>query len=42
MTALLEMGAVLEDAAGLIHAHPTQSEMIGEAALGALGHAIHL
>lgn len=42
MTALLEMGAVLEDAAGLIHAHPTQSEMIGEAALRALGHAIHI
>ena len=42
MTALLEMGAVLEDAAALIHAHPTQSEMIGEAALRALGHAIHV
>lgn len=42
MTALLEMGAVLEDAAGLIHAHPTQSEMIGEAALRALGRAIHI
>lgn len=42
MTALLEMGAVLEDAAGIIHAHPTQSEMIGEAALRALGHAIHI
>jgi dihydrolipoamide dehydrogenase len=42
MTALLEMGAVLEDAAGLIHAHPTQSEAIGEAALRALGHAIHI
>jgi dihydrolipoamide dehydrogenase len=42
MTALLEMGAVLEDAAGLIHVHPTQSEAIGEAALRALGHAIHV
>lgn len=42
MTALLEMGAVLEDAAGLIHAHPTQSETLGEAALRALGHAIHV
>ena len=42
MTALLEMGAALGDAAGLIHAHPTQSEMIGEAALRALGHAIHI
>lgn len=42
MTALLEMGAVLEDAGALIHAHPTQSETIGEAALRALGHAIHI
>ena len=42
MTALLEMGAVLEDAAGLIHAHPTQSEALGEAALRALGRAIHI
>jgi dihydrolipoamide dehydrogenase len=42
MTALLEMGAVLEDAGGLIHAHPTQAEAIGEAALRALGHAIHI
>lgn len=42
MTALLEMGAVLEDAAGIIHAHPTQAETLGEAALRALGHAIHV
>jgi dihydrolipoamide dehydrogenase len=42
MTALLEMGAVLEDAGALIHAHPTQSETIGEAALRALGRAIHI
>ena len=42
MTALLEMGAVLEDAAGVIHAHPTQSETLGEAALRALGRAIHV
>ncbi|HKT53260.1 MAG TPA: FAD-dependent oxidoreductase, partial [Caulobacteraceae bacterium] len=42
MTALIEMGAVLEDVASVIHAHPTQSEMLGEAALRALGHAIHI
>jgi dihydrolipoamide dehydrogenase len=42
MTALIEMGAVLEDVAGVIHAHPTQSEMLGEAALRALNHAIHI
>lgn len=42
MTALLEMGAVLEDAAGVIHCHPTQSETLGEAALRALGRAIHV
>jgi len=33
---------VLEDAAGVIHAHPTQSEALGEAALRALGRAIHV
>jgi dihydrolipoamide dehydrogenase len=38
----LEMGARLEDIAGTIHAHPTQSEAFLEAALGALGHAIHI
>jgi dihydrolipoamide dehydrogenase len=42
MTALIEMGALLEDVAAVIHAHPTQSEMLGEAALRALGHAIHI
>ena len=42
MTALLEMGAVLEDVAAIIHAHPTQSEMLQEAALRGLGHAIHI
>ena len=34
----LEMGARLEDIAGTIHAHPTQSEGFLEAALKALGH----
>jgi dihydrolipoamide dehydrogenase len=38
----LEMGARLEDIAGTIHAHPTQSEGLLEAALKALGHAIHI
>ena len=42
MTALIEMGALLEDAAAVIHAHPTQSEMLGEAALRALGHPLHI
>jgi dihydrolipoamide dehydrogenase len=37
----LEMGAVLEDIAGIIHAHPTLSEGFHEASLKALGHAIH-
>jgi dihydrolipoamide dehydrogenase len=38
----LEMGARLEDIAGTIHAHPTRGEAIQEAALGALGHALHI
>ena len=38
----LEMGAVLEDVAGTIHVHPTLSEATHEAALRALGHAIHI
>ncbi|CDZ34985.1 Dihydrolipoyl dehydrogenase [Neorhizobium galegae bv. officinalis] len=37
-----EMGARLEDIAGTIHAHPTQSEAFAEAAMKALGHALHL
>lgn len=39
---LLEMGAVLEDVAGIIHAHPTLGEAAYEASLKALGHAIHI
>jgi len=39
---LIEMGAVLEDVAGIIHAHPTLGEAIHESALAALGHAIHV
>ncbi len=38
----LEMGALLEDVAGTIHVHPTLSEAFHEAALRALGHAIHI
>ena len=38
----IEMGARLEDIAGTIHAHPTQSEAFQEAALKALGHALHI
>lgn len=38
----LEMGATLEDVAGVIHAHPTLSEAFFEASLGGLGRAIHI
>jgi dihydrolipoamide dehydrogenase len=38
----LEMGATLEDIAGVIHAHPTLSEAFFEASLAGLGHAIHI
>ncbi|MBR0858096.1 dihydrolipoyl dehydrogenase [Bradyrhizobium liaoningense] len=38
----IEMGAVLQDVAGTIHAHPTLGEAIQEAAFRALGHAIHI
>jgi dihydrolipoamide dehydrogenase len=38
----IEMGAVVEDIAGTIHAHPTLSEAFGEAALRAIGSAIHI
>ena len=38
----IEMGAVLEDVAGTIHAHPTLGEAVQEAALRALGHALHV
>ena len=40
-TLALEMGAVLEDIAGTIHAHPTMTESFHEGVLKALGHAIH-
>lgn len=38
----IEMGARLEDIAGTIHAHPTQGEGFQEAAMKALGHALHM
>jgi dihydrolipoamide dehydrogenase len=38
----LEMGARLEDLADTIHAHPTMGEAVQEAALAALGGALHL
>jgi len=38
----IEMGATLEDIAGTVHAHPTLGEAVQEAALRALGHALHI
>jgi len=38
----IEMGSRLEDTAGTIHAHPTLGEAVQEAALRALGHALHI
>jgi len=38
----IEMGARLEDIAGTIHAHPTLGEAVQEAALRALGQALHI
>ena len=41
-TLALEMGALLDDVAGTIHAHPTLTEAFHEAAQRGLGHAIHI
>ncbi len=38
----LEMGALLEDVAGTVHAHPTMSEAFHESVLKTLGRAIHI
>jgi dihydrolipoamide dehydrogenase len=38
----IEMGATLEDIGATIHAHPTLGEAVQEAALRALGHALHI
>ena len=40
-TLAIEMGALLEDIAQTIHAHPTMTEMTHEGVLATLGHAIH-
>jgi dihydrolipoamide dehydrogenase len=41
-TQSIEMGARLEDVAATIHAHPTLGEAVQEAAMRALGHALHV
>ncbi len=41
-TQSIELGAQLEDVAGTIHAHPTLGEAVQEAALRAVGHALHI
>ena len=38
----LEMGSLLEDVAGTVHAHPTMAEAFHESVLKTLGHAIHI
>jgi dihydrolipoamide dehydrogenase len=38
----IAMGATLQDIAGTIHAHPTWGEAFPEAAMKALGHALHI
>jgi dihydrolipoamide dehydrogenase len=38
----IEMGALLEDVGHTVHAHPTLGEAVQEAALRALGHALHV
>ena len=38
----IEMGVCLEDVAATIHAHPTLGEAVQEAAMRALGHALHV
>ncbi len=38
----IEMGALLEDVASTIHAHPTLPEILAEAAENALGRGIHI
>jgi len=39
---VIEMGGRLEDVAQTIHAHPTMGEAFQEAAMRALGHALHI
>jgi len=40
-TLAIEMGATLEDLAATVHVHPTLSEAVHEAAMGALDRSIH-
>ncbi len=42
MTFAVEIGATLDDLARTIHAHPTLSESVHEAVLGALGRPLHV
>jgi len=42
LTLAVEMAATVEDLASTIHPHPTFSEAIGEAAMGLLGHPLHI
>lgn len=41
-TLAIEMAATIEDLAGTIHAHPTMSESLAEAAWLAFGHPLHI
>ena len=41
VTLAIEMGATLEDLAATVHVHPTLSEAVHEAAMGALDRSIH-
>lgn len=41
-TQSIELGATLEDIVGTIHSHPTLGEAVQEAAMRALGHALHI
>ena len=42
ITLAVEMGCTAGDVAATIHSHPTLSECVGEAALAAMGRAIHV
>ncbi len=42
LTLAIELCATVDEIAETIHAHPTMSEAIGEAALGLLGHPLHV
>ena len=42
MTLAVELGATVEDVANTMHAHPTYSEVVHEAALATLGRPLHI